>query len=197
MTEINTSDEFQKKLHAFANGIFNFKNYGVRNMVKNSFPQYATQENLETIGRSRNLPRYQGEDINEYRLRVNDAYRKNLGLGSAPDIIRIMEGLGASTLGVQYRFNGFIQGNIGDGSTGLFNLLVKASAGGTDYNFDITGVTYDFSISNLRYDSPSANDIIFEIVQPSAVTLAQDKEIREALDPIIRASSKIFYVIKI
>lgn len=185
-------DEFQKIIRSYSYGILNFKHYGVRNTVLNSTANFAEGKNLERVGRDRNLPRYQGEDVDEYRVRVRDAFRKNLGLGGVDDIISVMEGLGATTLGTQYLFNSFVSGDKGDSSEGLFNVLTKSLAGGAvcDGTFDCDGT--------LACDSPESNDIVFEIVQtPASISTAQETEIRNALDPIIRASSTILKIIRL
>jgi len=188
---INLSDENQNYVRALSFAMTLWRFTGVVNTVKNSFANYAVDNNLERIGRDRNLPRYQGEEIVDFRARVLEAFERNQGLGSVDDIISTMEGLGARTLGVQYQFNSFIQGDKGDSSEGLFNLLIKSLAGGATY-----GGTYKYD-GTLKYDAPSASDIIIEIIQTPAISTDQENEIRNNLLQIIRASSKVQKIIRI
>jgi len=190
MSILTEGGEFQNIVRSYAVQILRYKYSGVRNTVYNSIANTAEGANLERIGRDRNLPRYQLEDIDEYRARVVDAYNKNLGLGDVENIIRAMEGLGASTLGVQYQFNSHTSGDKGDSTTGLFNLLIESLGG---FQYDATK-KYDGSI---KYDTPSDNDIVIEIVQPTAISNAQALEIRNELDPIIRASSQIIKIVQL
>ncbi len=177
---INT-DETQIIIRAASFLLFEFKE--IANIaILNFFPQHATQENLERIGRDRNAPRYINEDLDEYRDRIINAFDFNRGIGKVEDIQRAMRGL-------DYAFNSFTQGDT-SGGPGSYNLLVHT----------IGGVKYDGSEQydgNVKYNTPGPNDINIEIVQASPPTSAQKQEIRDQLKPIIRASSVVLSITNI
>jgi len=170
-----TTDETQNVVRSMAVLLLSFKDQ-VRNLVLNSFVGYANGIYLERIGRDRNLPRLTGESEATFRARISDAWERNVGQGDAPSIIAIMESLG-------YTFNSFDQGDTAGGA-GSFNLLIQA-----------TGVarfdgTYSFD-GTILYDTPTPNSFSIELVQASAPTVEQEAIIRNAVTPIIRASSII------
>ena len=170
-----TTDETQNVVRSMAVLLLAFKTQ-VRNLVLNSFVNYANGIYLERIGRDRNLPRLTGEAEADFRARIANAWDRNIGQGDAPSIVAIMESLG-------YTFNSFDAGDTTKGA-GSFNLLVQATGAA---RFDGT-YTFDGSI---LYDTPTPNSFSIELVQAGAPTAEQEAVIRNALAPIIRASSII------
>jgi hypothetical protein len=179
MSESIATDETQNCIKAAAYMIYKFRQ-NIQNSVLNLFPKYAEPEFLEIIGRDRNCPRYQGESTEEYRLRVQDAFEFNRGIGRAIDIIRAIEGLG-------YTFGSYTPGYTG-GGLNSFNLLVH-SIGVTVFDG-----TYDFD-GEILFNAANANDINIEIVQASAITDEQRIAIIEFVTPIIRASSVVLSIV--
>lgn len=175
------TDETQNTIRAASFLLFQFKQT-MNDAILNLFPQYATEENLERIGRDRNAPRYANEELSEYRDRVINAFDFNQGIGKAEDIIRAMRG-------INYAFNSFTQGDT-SGGPGSFNLLVHTTGGA---QYDATYI-YDASI---KYNAPNRNDVNIEIVQAAAPTPEQEAEIREQLRPILRASSIVLSITNI
>lgn len=172
------TDETQNIVKAASYSLFYFKT-AVNDAILNFFPQFAGENYLEQIGRDRNAPRYSGEDLDEYRARVVDAFNYNRGIGKAEDIIRAMRSIG-------YAFNSFDAGDT-SGGPGSFNLLVH-STGGAKYNG-----TYIHD-GSIDFNAANENDIIIELVQVSTPSSGQVTAIREALAPVIRASSIILAV---
>jgi len=154
----------------------------IRNAVLQQFPDYATEENLERIGRNRNIPRLPGEDLDKYFLRVLNSYETNRGTGSAEEYIAIIEALG-------YIFNGFVAGDTSGGIMS-FNLITLAS-GVQEYDGD------NIHDGSIKFDAPQDNEIRIEIVQAGAITPEQDIEIRDAVERIRRASSVILAIIQL
>lgn len=181
MSESIATDETQNCIKAAAYLIYKFRQ-NVQNSVLNYFPKYADPEFLQIIGRDRNCPKYQQESIEEYRLRVQDAFEFNRGIGRAIDIVRAIEGLG-------YTFGSYTAGYTG-GGVGSFNLLIH-SIGTTVFDG-----TYDFD-GEILFNAANENDINIEIVQASAISDAQRLAIIEFCTPIIRASSTILSIVAI
>lgn len=181
MSENINTDETQIIIRAASFLLFEFKE--IANIaILNFFPQHATQENLERIGRDRNAPRYINEDLDEYRDRVINAFDFNRGIGKVEDIQRAMAGL-------DYVFNSFTQGDT-SGGTGSYNLILH-TVGGVKYD---GAKKYDGS---FKFNTAGPNDINIEIVQATPPTAAQKQEIRDQLKPIIRASSIVLSIINI
>lgn len=180
MSESIATDETQNCIKAAAFLIFQFRQ-NTQNSVLNYFPKYAEPEFLEIIGRDRNCPKYQGESIEEYRVRVEGAFEFNRGIGRAIDIVRAIEGLG-------YTFNSYIPGMTGNVNS--FNLVVHSINGKThDGTWDHDGSIY--------HNSANANDINIEIIRAEEITQEEKNAIQEFVTPIIRASSVVFSIIAI
>jgi hypothetical protein len=181
MSESIATDETQNCIKAAAYTIYKFRQ-NIQNSVLNLFPKYAEPEFLEIIGRDRNCPRYQGESTEEYRLRVQDAFEFNRGIGRAIDIVRAIEGLG-------YTFGSYTAGYTG-GGVGSFNLLVHSIGGKVlDGTWDLDGLTY--------LNSANPNDINIEIVRAEEITPEERQAIIDFVTPIIRASSSVLSIIAI
>jgi hypothetical protein len=172
------TDETQNIIKAGSYALFYYKD-AINQAILNFFPQFAGDAYLEQIGRDRNAPRYAGEDLDEYRARVVDAFNFNRGIGKAEDIIRAMRSIG-------YSFNSFDPGDT-SGGPGSFNLLVHSTGTAKYDGTYIHAGSIDFSAAN-------ENDIIIELVQVSTPSPGQVEAILEALAPVIRASSIILAV---
>lgn len=179
-SNINT-DETQNCIRAAADALFKFRQ-AIGTAVQNFFPEYASEANLEQIGRDRNAPRYNNENLEDYRARVQDAFGFNRGIGKVDDIKRVMTSLG-------YSFNSFIQ-NDNTGGEGFYNIVILTTGSNFfdgDSNFD----------GALFFNTPQRNDINIEIITASPILDAEKARIRAALNPIIRASSTIYNIVQV
>lgn len=175
------TDETQLTIRAASFLLYKFKET-VNVTMLNFFAQYATEENLERLGRDQNAPRYKNESFDEYRDRIINVFDFNRGIGKAEDIIRAMVSLG-------YVFNSYTQGDTTEGA-GSFNLLVH-TLGGVDYD---ASEVYD---ANIKYNAANVNDINIELIQAGSTTTQQEEDIRNILNPIIRASSIVLSIVNI
>lgn len=192
MALVSTTDEIKNVVEAFSEQIVKFKKE-VEATVRNHFPEFASDENVKIIGRNRNLPILPNEDKDLYRDRVTNAFEENQGQGNVGsvldpgDIILIMK-----SLGFKFDFlTGFVSGFLATSSPKDFNLLA-ITTGATAYDgaFD-----YD---ATILYDSPGPNDINIEIAKNISGGLNfVEQDIRDALGPVLRASSRIANIINV
>ena len=195
MAESVTTHETQLYVKALANALLRFR-IESNKVTRNWYAQTASEVNLERIGRDRNVPRLPGEtDVAAYRERVsglcvdaNDvllldlpctdgriiggAFEANQGIGSAEDIVRIIESFGLIHKGF---FSGFSPGDVPE----AFNLLVQ-TIGSQIYDGTFL---YD---SSKFYDGVGPNEITIEVNK--ILTDPEQAEIKKALRPILRAS---------
>lgn len=180
MPNVNT-DEIQNIVRAGAASVIDYRAQ-VKNFLLISFADFAEGLNLDSIGRSRNLPRLPGEGDTGYRARILNAWEANAGAGDVGSIIGIIEALG-------YPFNSFVQGDTTKG-TGTFNLIVRSLGSKVfDSTWTFNGVVY--------FDTPPANGMTIEIVQATPVTAEQERIIDAALAPVIRASQNTIHYLAI
>ena len=178
------TDEVQNHVRAFTLLASGFKKQ-VSAFVSNAYPSKASEENLLILGRDRNQPRVEGENLATYRDRVVNAFENNIGSGNAADIIRIMISLGY----LENTPDSFIQGN-NAGGEGSFNVIIQGISG------SLHNAVSDHD-DTILHNSTGPNKIGIELVQALAITQDQEDDIRNELRPIIRASSEIIQILKI